>query len=91
MEEGNRDMLEFMLTVLLADYDLIGLIQYGGKNYDEYAPEARTILRYLESVEYDVKLDILANKIQYIMGEWFNIQPPIRPCIEMANEIKKMI
>ena len=91
MEEGNRDMLEFMLIVLLADYDLIGLIQYGDRNYDEYAPEARAILRYLESVEYDVKLDTLANKIQHIMEAWFNIQPPIRPCIEMANEIKKMI
>ena len=91
MEDGNKEMLEFMLTVLLADYDLIGLIKYGNRPHNEYAPEARTILRYLEHEDYDVKLDVLAYKIQYIMEIWFNVQPPIRPCIEMANEIKKMI
>ena len=44
MDEQNRDMLEFMITVLLADYDLMGLITYGNRPYDEYAPEARTIM-----------------------------------------------
>lgn len=91
MEERNKEMLEFMLTVLLADYDLIGLIKYGNRTHEEYGPEARTILRYLESVDYEVGLDTLALKIQYIFEVWFNIQPNIVPCIQMAREIKLMI
>ena len=91
MDESNREMLEFMVTVLLADYDMMGLITYGDKSYNEYAPEARTILRYLEEHNYEVKLDTLANQIQYIFEVWFNVAPPIRPCILIADEIKKMI
>lgn len=91
MEEGNKEMLEFMLIVLLADYDLIGLIEYGNRPYDEYGPEARTILRYLESQDYEVCLDVLAEKIQYIFTVWFGIKPNIVPCIKMAREIKLMI
>jgi hypothetical protein len=91
MEEGNREMLEFMLTVLLADYDLMGLIEYNNRPYDEYSPEARTILRYLESQDYQVKLDVLAEKIQYIFTVWFDVQPNIVPCIKIAREIKLMI
>ena len=55
MDENNREMLEFMVTVLLADYDMMGLITYGDKSYNEYAPEARTILTYLEEHNYEVK------------------------------------
>ena len=91
MDESNREMLEFMITVLLADYDMMGLITYGDKPYNEYAPEARTILNYLEGHNYEVKLDTLANQIQYIFEVWFNFAPPIRPCILIADEIKKMI
>lgn len=91
MEEGNREMLEFMLIVLLADYDLMGLIKYYGRPHDEYGPEARTILRYLESVEYIVPLDVLAQNIQYIFYVWFNRKVDLVKCIQLANEIKKMI
>lgn len=91
MEEGNRDMLEFMLIVLLADYDLIGLIKNYNRPHDEYGPEARTILRYLEYNDYDVGLDVLAYKIQYIFEIWFNVKPNIIPCIKLAREIKLMI
>jgi hypothetical protein len=91
MEEGNREMLEFMLIVLLADYDLMGLIKNYNRPHDEYAPEARTILRYLETEEYDIYLDELAFKIQYIFEVWFNRQPDIVPCIKLAREIKLMI
>ena len=91
MEEGNREMLEFMLIVLLADYDMMGLIKYYNRPHDEYAPEARTILRYLEQEEYDVHLDVLAERIQYIFEVWFNQAPSIVPCIKLAREIKLMI
>lgn len=91
MEEGNKEMLEFMLIVLLADYDMMGLIKSYGRPHDEYSPEARTILRYLESVEYDVRLDVLASQIQYIFLCWFNKRVDIVKCIQLANEIKKMI
>ena len=43
MEERNDEMLEFMITAILADYDLMGLIARGAP-HDEYGPEARTIL-----------------------------------------------
>lgn len=91
MEEGNKEMLEFMLTVLLADYDLMGLIKYYNRPHDEYAPEARTILKYLEHECYNVALDELAFKIQYIFEVWFNQQPSIIPCVKLAREIKLMI
>lgn len=91
MEEGNRKMLEFMITVILADYDMMGLIKYYNRPCDEYAPEARTILRFLEEHEYDIKLDVLALKVQYIFEVWFNQQPSIIPCINIAREIKLMI
>lgn len=91
MEEGNKDMLEFMLIVLLADYDMMGLIKYYNRSHEEYAPEARTILRYLEYKEYDVGLDELAFKIQYIFEVWFNRRPSIVSCIKLAREIKLMI
>jgi hypothetical protein len=91
MEERDNKMLEFMITVLLADYDMMGLITYDNRPADEYAPEARTILRYLEKEDYEVKLDILAEEIQYIFEVWFDVRPSIRPCILIADEIKKMI
>jgi hypothetical protein len=91
MEEKDDRMLEFMITVLLADYDLMGLITYGDRPYDEYGPEARTILRYIVHEDYDVKLDVLASKIQYIFLCWFDVQPSIVPCIMLANEIKLML
>ena len=91
MEGNERRMLEFMITVILADYDLMGLITYGNKPHDEYAPEARTILRYLDECDYEVKLDTLACKIQYIFEIWFNQKPKIEPCIKIAREIKLMI
>jgi hypothetical protein len=91
MDERDNKMLEFMITVLLADYDMMGLITYDNRTADEYAPEARTILRYLEKENYEVKLDILAKRIQYIFTCWFDIQPSIVPCILIADEIKKMI
>ena len=91
MEERNNEMLEFMITVLLADYDLMGLITYNNRPYDEYVPEARTILRFIEKEDYEVKLDILAERIQYIFLCWFDVQPDIVPCIMIANEIKMMI
>lgn len=91
MEERNKEMLEFMITVILADYDMMGLITYGNRPHTEYAPEARTILRFLEEQEYDIKLDTLALKIQYIFEVWFNQQPSIVPCINIAREIKLMI
>lgn len=91
MEERNREMLEFMLIVLLADYDLMGLIEFYNRPHDEYAPEARTILNYLESEDYEVYLDELALKIQYIFEVWFNARPSIVPCIKLAREIKLMI
>ena len=91
MEEHNREMLEFMVTAILADYDMMGLITYGNRPHDEYAPEARTILLYLEEWNYEVKLDVLAEKIQYIFEVWFNQAPKIEPCIKIAREIKLMI
>ncbi len=91
MDERDEKMLEFMITVLLADYDLMGLITYDNRPFDEYGPEARTILRYIVKEDYDVKLDILAERIQYIFLCWFDIQPDIVPCILLADEIKKMI
>ena len=91
MEEGNKELLEFMLTVLLADYDLMGLIKYYNRPHDEYAPEARTILRYLDKEDYNVALDELAFKIQYIFEVWFDQTPNIVPCIKIAREIKLMI
>lgn len=91
MEERDLEMLEFMITVLLADYDLMELIKYKHRPHTEYAPEARTILRYLDSVDYEVKLDILAFKIQYIFEVWFNRKPNIIKCIMIAREIKLMI
>lgn len=91
MEERDLEMLEFMVTALLADYDIIGLIKYGNKDHTEYGPEARTIIRYLIENDFDIKLDILARKIQYIFEVWFDIQPDIVPCIMIAREIKLMI
>ena len=91
MEEGNKEMLEFMLIVLLADYDLMGLIKYYNRPHDEYAPEARTILRYLDKEDYNVALDELAFKIQYIFEVWFNQTPNIVPCIKLSREIKLML
>ena len=91
MEEGNKEMLEFMLIVLLADYDLMGLIKFYNRPHDEYAPEARTILNYLESEDYEVYLDELASKIQYIFEVWFGTCPSIKSCIKLAREIKLMI
>ena len=91
MEERDNKVLEFMITFLLADYDVMGLITYDNRPVDEYAPEARTIVRYLEKENYEVKLDILAEKIQYIFEVWFDVRPSIRPCILIADEIKKMI
>ena len=90
MEEGNKEMLEFMLIVLLADYDLMGLIVRGAPS-DEYGPEARTILRYLTEENYNVKIDTLANRVQYTFLIWFDEQVDMIPCIMIANEIKKMI
>ena len=91
MDERNKEMLEFMVTVLLADYDMMGLIEEKNRPYDEYGPEARTIVRYLEQQDYEVKLDILAQKIHYIFELWFNKAPNIVPCILIAREIKLMI
>ena len=91
MEERDNKVLEFMITCLLADYDVMGLITYDNRPADEYAPEARTIVRYLEKEDYEVKLDVLAEKIQHIFEVWFDVQPSIRPCILIADEIKKMI
>ena len=91
MEEKDREMLEFMVTVLLADYDLMGLIAHYNRPADEYSPEARSIVRFIDKEDYEVKLDILAEKIQYIFEVWFDIQPSIVPCILIADEIKKMI
>ena len=91
MEEDNKKMLEFMITVILADYDIMGLITYGNRPHDEYSPEARTILNYLESEDYDVYLDVLAEKVQYIFEVWFNQKPSIEPCILIAREIMRMI
>lgn len=90
MEERNDEMLEFMITAILADYDLMGLIARGAP-HDEYGPEARTILRYLIENDYDVKLDTLAFKIQYILEIWFSVQFNLTYCTMMANEIKKML
>ena len=90
MEERDEKMLEFMTIAILADYDLMGLISYGAP-HDEYSPEARTILRFLKDVDYEVKLDVLAYRIQYIFAVWFNEEVNIIPCIMIANELKKMI
>ena len=91
MEERDNKVLEFMITYLLADYDVMGLITYDNRPVDEYAPEARTIVRYLEEEDYEVKLDILAEKIQHIFEVWFDVRPSIRPCILIADDIKRMI
>ena len=91
MEENNREILEFMITVILADYDMMGLIRYGNRPHNEYAPEARTILLYLEEWNYEVKLDVLADEIQYIFEVWFNQKPPLSSCVLIAREIKLMI
>lgn len=90
MEERNDEMLEFMITAILADYDLMGLIARGAPHV-EYGPEARTILRYLIENDYDVKLDTLAFKIQYILEIWFSVKFNLKYCVMMANEIKKML
>lgn len=90
MEERDEKMLEFMTMAILADYDLMGLISMGAP-HDEYSPEARTILNYLKGVDYEVKVDVLAYRIQYIFAIWFNEKVDIVPCIMIANEIKKMI
>lgn len=90
MEERNDEMLEFMITTILADYDLMGLIEQG-RSHDEYGPEARTILRYIIEQDYDVKLDVLAKKIQYILEIWFSKTFNFKYCIMIANEIKKML
>jgi len=90
MDERNEEMLEFMIIALLADYDLMGLVSMGAP-HDEYSPEARTILRYIVNEDYDVKLDVLAERIQYIFLCWFDSQIDMVPCIMIANEIKKMI
>ena len=90
MEERDEKMLEFMLTVLLADYDLMGLIARGAP-HDEYGPEARTLLRFLRGNDYKVKMDVLANRIQYVFLVWFDEHVNLIPCVMIANEIKKMI
>lgn len=90
MEERNEKMLEFMITAILADYDLMGLIVRGAPS-DEYGPEARTILHYLTEENYNVKIDTLANRVQYTFLIWFDEQVDMVPCIMIANEIKKMI
>lgn len=90
MEERDEKMLEFMITVILADYDVMGLIAMGAPS-DEYGPEARTILRYIIEENYSVKMDVLANKIQYIFLIWFDEYIDMTECIMIANEIKKMI
>ena len=91
MEERDNEMLEFMITAILADYDMMTLINKYKRPYDEYGPEARTILRYIELKDYDVPVDILAGKIQYIFNIWFNKAPDIIPCIKIAHEIKLML
>lgn len=90
MEERNKEVLEFLITVLLADYDMMGLIARGAP-YEEYGPEARTILRYLESEDYNVALDVLALKIQYIFEIWFSVKPNLVPCIKIAKEINMLL
>lgn len=90
MEEGNRGMLEFMITAILNDYDLTGII-LRGKPDDDYGPEARYITTYLEEHNYEVKLDILAEYVRYTFYMWFDEYVDIVPCIMIANEIKKMI
>lgn len=90
MEERNDEMLEFMITAILADYDLMGLIAKG-RSHDEYGPEARTILRYIIEEDYNVKLDVLAKKIRYILEIWFSRTFKLKYCIMIANEIKKML
>ena len=90
MEERDEKMLEFMTTAILADYDLMGLISRGAP-HDEYGPEARTIIRFLRTVDFEVKTDVLAYRIQYIFAIWFNEEVDIVPCIMIANELKKMI
>ena len=90
MEERDEKMLEFMTTAILADYDLMGLISRGAP-HDEYGPEARTIIRFLRTVDFEVKTDVLAYRIQYIFAVWFNEEVDIVPCIMIANELKKMI
>ena len=90
MEERDEKMLEFMIIAILADFDLMGLISRGAP-HDEYGPEARTILKFLKDVDYEVKLDVLAYRIQYIFAVWFNEEVNIVPCIMIANELKKMI
>ena len=91
MDEKDKEMLEFMVTVLLADYDLMGLIAHYNRPSDEYSPEARSIVRFIENEDYKVKLDVLAERIQYIFTCWFDIRPELGPCVMIANEIKKMI
>ena len=91
MEERNKEMLEFMITVLLADYDMMRLIELKNRPYDEYGPEARTILNYIDGCGYDVKLDTLAQQIHYIFEIWFDQSPDIVSCIKIAREIKLMI
>ena len=90
MEERDEQMLEFMTIAILADYDLMGLIARGA-SHDEYAPEARTIIRYIKAVDYQAKTDVLAYRIQYIFAIWFNEEVDMVPCIMIANELKKMI
>ena len=90
MDERDEKMLEFMTTAILADYDLMGLISRGAP-HDEYSPEARTIIRFLRTVDFEVKTDVLAYRIQYIFAVWFNEEVDIVPCIMIANELKKMI
>lgn len=90
MEERDEKMLEFMTIAILADYDLMGLISRGAP-HDEYGPEARTIIRFLRTVDFEVKTDVLAYRIQYIFAIWFNEEVDIVPCIMIANELKKMI
>ena len=90
MEERDEEMLEFMTIAILADYDLMGLISRGAP-HDEYGPEARTIIRFLRTVDFEVKTDVLAYRIQYIFAVWFNEEVDIVPCIMIANELKKMI
>ena len=91
MEEKDKEMLEFMITAMLADYDLMGLIINYNRPATEYSPEARSIVRFIEKENYNVKLDVLAERIRYIFLCWFDIQPEFGPCVMIANEIKKML